>query len=143
MPTLESGMLTAFSDSDRLSEKVETDVKPSETLPPLRPALFIGDLKLTDLRSRLGKMGIPSDFAGAGVLVCGPAPLDTLKAQTRNVVSKQSTADMALDEDDVVVANEIVAVTKAARGELVIEGPLGQTFYAVRQAVYDLHAATT
>ncbi|KDN51357.1 hypothetical protein K437DRAFT_254952 [Tilletiaria anomala UBC 951] len=80
------------------------------------PTIFVGDLRLSGLKSHLaGKMGMPADFAGEGLLVCGlkPGSTDSCSATT---------------------------VQKAGQGRIVIEGNIGQNFYNVREQVYSLHA---
>jgi len=88
------------------------------TLPPLPSSLFIGDLKLTALKSRLQKIGIAAEFAGEGVLVCG-------------------VAEELEGEDG---AGEVVAVTKMEGGRIEVEGGTGDIYYRVRKEVYGLHA---
>lgn len=78
---------------------------------------IIGDLKLTMLKSRLATLGISAEFAGEGVLVCGGG-----------------SAGAASPNEDVV------AVKKTGRGQVVLEGPASAVYYAVRQEVYGLHA---
>lgn len=88
--------------------------------PGIRPVLslpwstMIGDLKLTALKTRLGVLGIAAEFIGEGVLVCG------------------SRTSGSLDD--------VVAVRKTARGQVVVEGSISDVYYTVRREVYDLHA---
>ncbi|KAL8287338.1 hypothetical protein RQP46_003790 [Phenoliferia psychrophenolica] len=111
----------------------------STVLPPLRPSLFIGDLRLTLLKEKLRERNIPSEFAGEGVLVCGPAPPESYMLSGGRVMDprkgRQGTADEARE-----AAGGKVAVKKLGRGRLVIEGSPGETYYLVRQVVYSLHA---
>lgn len=86
----------------------------------LRPTLLtqstiIGDLKLTVLKGRLASLGIIAEFAGEGVLVCGGGGGD----QT---------------------AQNLVAVKKTGRGQVVLEGATSDIYYTVRQEIYGLHA---
>ncbi|ETS62224.1 hypothetical protein PaG_03801 [Moesziomyces aphidis] len=78
--------------------------------------LFIGDLKLSTLKSALAAspFRVPAEFAGEGMLVCAPA---------------SSTAPDA------------VTVQKHAKGKIVIEGNVTRNFRTVRNAVYALHAS--
>ena len=73
------------------------------------------DLKLTALRGRLGALGIPAEFAGEGVLVCG-----------------------AFAEGP--EADDVVAVRKLGRGRVMIEGGVSDVYYSVRREIYALHA---
>ncbi len=79
------------------------------------PTIFIGDLKLSNLKAHLGRSQVPADFAGEGLLVCGLKPNR----------SNQSSA---------------IAVQKEGEGKIVIEGNLGQSFFDVRDHIYGLHA---
>lgn len=85
----------------------------------LPQSTMIGDLKLTVLKSRLMNIGIPAEFAGEGVLVCGAA------------ASRDS------ENNDIT---DTVAVQKLGRGKVIIEGTISRVYYAVRKEVYDLHA---
>lgn len=78
--------------------------------------LFIGDLKLSTLKSALSSapFRLPADFAGEGMLVCAPAGSTT--------------------------GPDAVSVQKLARGRIVIEGNVSKSFGRVRSAVYGLHA---
>ncbi|EJD48587.1 hypothetical protein AURDEDRAFT_183466 [Auricularia subglabra TFB-10046 SS5] len=88
----------------------------------LPQSTMIGDLKLTALKARLAAIGIPAEFAGEGVLVCG---------------------DFVRDPD--ADPNAVVAVRKMGRGKVVIEGGVCDVYYTIRREVYALHAivATT
>jgi len=79
---------------------------------------MIGDLKLTVLKARLAKLGIPAEFAGEGVLVCGAA------------ASKTYSQD----------PSQTVAVRKSGRGKVIMEGMMSEVYYAVRNEIYGLHA---
>ncbi|SNX83866.1 related to CFT2 - subunit of the mRNA cleavage and polyadenlylation factor [Melanopsichium pennsylvanicum] len=78
--------------------------------------LFIGDLKLSTLKSALGSSPyrLAADFAGEGMLVCAPAGSTT--------------------------GPDAVTVQKQAKGRIVIEGNVTKSFGRVRGAVYGLHA---
>ncbi|KAH7107776.1 beta-lactamase-like protein [Auriculariales sp. MPI-PUGE-AT-0066] len=89
----------------------------ADGLAQLPYSTMIGDLKLTSLRTRLAAIGIPAEFAGEGLLVCGDFVRD-------------ANAD----------PNGVVAVRKLGRGKVEIDGGVSPTFYAVRQEVYGLHA---
>ncbi|CAE6481103.1 unnamed protein product [Rhizoctonia solani] len=94
------------------AEDVSTpDVRPVLSLPW---STMIGDLRLTALKTRLGVLGIAAEFIGEGVLVCGTRTSGTL--------------------------DDVVAVRKTARGQVVVEGSISDVYYTVRREVYDLHA---
>ncbi|CAE6531277.1 unnamed protein product [Rhizoctonia solani] len=94
------------------SENMSTlDVRPVLSLPW---STMIGDLRLTALKTRLGVLGIAAEFIGEGVLVCGTRTSGTLE--------------------------DVVAVRKTARGQVVVEGSISDVYYTVRREVYDLHA---
>ncbi|KAF8759782.1 Cleavage and polyadenylation factor 2 C-terminal [Rhizoctonia solani] len=88
-----------------------SDVRPVLSLPW---STMIGDLRLTALKTRLGVLGIAAEFIGEGVLVCGTRTSGTL--------------------------DDVVAVRKTARGQVVVEGSISDVYYTVRREVYDLHA---
>jgi cleavage and polyadenylation specificity factor subunit 2 len=75
---------------------------------------MIGELKLTALKTRLAAIGIQAEFAGEGTLVCG-------------VSSDGLLADA-------------IAVRKAGRGRVEMEGAACETYYKVRKEIYGLHA---
>ena len=137
------------ADEDDASER---------TLPPLPPSLWIGDLKLAALKRRLAAASIPAAFAGEGVLVCGPVqPAATAGAvgadkgkaagkgradPRRRVTAATIKTDAGTPEPDNAASNnDRVAVRKQAEGQLLIEGPVGDTYRMVRQVLYSLHAS--
>lgn len=79
----------------------------------ISPTLFIGDLKLSTLKSALGgpNYRLPAEFAGEGMLVCAPS-----------------------------TGTDAVTIQKHSRGRIVIEGNVTKSFKNVRNAVYGLHA---
>lgn len=85
---------------------------------PLPASLFIGDLRLAVLRARLQALTppLPAEFAGSGILICGPGVLS-----------------LANQED--VKAGSIVAVRKGDKG-VEIEGSVGSVYDLVRKEVY-------
>ncbi|KIJ56611.1 hypothetical protein M422DRAFT_22765 [Sphaerobolus stellatus SS14] len=85
---------------------------------PLPKSTMIGDLKLTALKARLAKLGIPAEFAGEGVLVCGAA------------ASQSEPQDLT----------QTVAVRKSGRGKVIMEGAVSEVYYTVRNEIYGLHA---
>ncbi|KAJ1597364.1 hypothetical protein NDA14_005783 [Ustilago hordei] len=83
---------------------------------PIPGTLFIGDLKLSTLKSALSSspFRLPADFAGEGMLVCAPAGSTT--------------------------GPDAVTIQKQSKGRIVIEGNVTKSFRSVREAVYGLHA---
>lgn len=115
-PSLSTTTVTSSPKITPTSQEVATIVDPhSRVLPPLPPALFIGDLRLTQLKDLLAALRVPAEFAGEGVLICGPSPGAEVTGR--------------------------VAVRKVGRGKLILEGSPGETFYVVRKTIYSLHAA--
>ncbi|EJD01140.1 cleavage and polyadenylation specificity factor subunit [Fomitiporia mediterranea MF3/22] len=101
-------------ESEQLVKPARLGSRPATKLPR---STMIGDLKLTALKARLSKMGVHTEFAGEGVLLC------------RNSSS---------DED--VSTESIVAVRKKADGKVELEGTVTEVYYTVRRAIYELHA---
>ena len=89
---------------------------------PLPSSLFIGDLRLTVLRTRLQALTppMPAEFAGSGILVCGPGVL---------ALANQG------EKGNVVKAGSIVAVRKGDQG-VEIEGSVGSVYDLVKKEVY-------
>lgn len=98
-----------------------------EPLPSSSSTIFIGEVRLAGLKAHLAQLGIPAEFAAEGVLVCGP------------VGGMRGT--MIEYEIEGSLGGGTVAVRKSAKGQLVIEGPVGVTSNVIRMAVYGLHAA--
>lgn len=121
------------------SERALISSATSLVLPALRPSLFIGDLRLTVLKDRLRALNVPSEFAGEGVLVCGPAPPESYMTAGGRAIDPRKGAKATADEAR-AAAGAKVAVKKMGRGRLVIEGAPGETYYVVRRVVYSLHA---
>lgn len=125
----EAGVKTEPTDVDEPADEPadELIIDPAHSLaareaqaPPSGPltlpsSLFIGDLRLLALKSRLGLLGIPAQFAGEGVLVCGPGVEPGAKGS-------------------------IVAVRKLEEGRVVLEGPVSGTYFAVRKELYGSYA---
>ncbi|KAM0790221.1 hypothetical protein ACM66B_005534 [Microbotryomycetes sp. NB124-2] len=115
-------------------------------LKPLKPALFIGDLRLSMLKDKLAALDVPSEFAGEGVLVCGPAPAKAFGFTAQDAQIQidprrgAKAVQDAVNREAMEVSGGRVAVKKTARGKLVIEGTPGETYFVVRKAVYSLHA---
>ncbi|OCF33419.1 cleavage and polyadenylation specificity factor subunit 2 [Kwoniella heveanensis BCC8398] len=119
------------------SEPERQPLKPAETVAPsssamkttLPTSLFIGTLRLTSLKSRLSNLtpSIPSEFAGEGILLCGPGIL---------ALTEQNQGD---DNDDTKKKSKskggVVAVKKVGEGGVVLEGTVGRVWDIVRREV--------
>lgn len=93
---------------------------PSLALPAAPQSLYIGDLKLTALKTRLQALGTRAEFAGEGVLVC----------------TSSSAAAGAGDDE-----GEVVAVRKLDKGRVEVESNgVGELFHLVKREVAALHA---
>jgi cleavage and polyadenylation specificity factor subunit 2 len=111
-------------------------------------AIFIGDLRLAGLKAYLISNDIPAEFVAEGVLVCGPVPLSKclgdLNSKARFI--PHAPNPLVLPDHHSVPLKELVggsvSVRKSAKGQLIIDGSLGFTFFAIREAVYHLHART-
>lgn len=114
-------------DAEAAVELVKESPPPAMSAAPvaLPSSLFIGDLRLLTLKTRLAALSIPAEFAGEGVLVCGPGVLGRS------------------DGDEKKTAGSIVAVRKLAEGEVVIEGAISATYFAVRKELYGSYAHVT
>lgn len=144
VPTLEAGNIklepipkAAAEEKEPESDimvKQEPDNEPEmvdiEPLPIIRTttidqprsipgSLFVGDLRLAQLKARLNTSGIAAEFAGEGVLICGPG-----------------VAARSADPEADIKSGSIVAVRKMGEGEIVVEGSVGKVYFAVRKEVY-------
>ncbi len=97
---------------------------------PLPTSLFIGDLRLLALKAHLGGLGVPAEFAGEGVLMCG-----------RGVPALLAAAGGA--KPAAAAGGDVVAVRKAADGVVWVEGAVNDEYYRVRDAVYGSFAQVT
>ncbi|GAA6030255.1 hypothetical protein JCM8097_009012 [Rhodosporidiobolus ruineniae] len=126
----------------------EAPAEETDVLPALKPSLFIGDLRLALLKTRLGVLNVPSEFTGEGLLICGPAPPEafgfdfTAVAQRAGIDLRrgQKYVREQLLPEAMEASGGRVAVRKVGRGRLVVEGTPGETYFVVRKAVYALHA---
>jgi cleavage and polyadenylation specificity factor subunit 2 len=123
VPTLEP-LAPALAPLEAVAQDAAADgavVKSKRERPAsdLAPTLFIGDLHLSTLKAALATHHrMASEFAGEGSLVCGTSATTQSKA----------------------AAPPGVTVRKESEGTVVIEGNVGRSFYAVRAAVYGMHA---
>lgn len=90
---------------------------------PLPGSLFIGDLRLLALKNRLAAQKIDAQFAGEGVLVCGPG------------VSAHAEKGKA--------QGSMVVVRKLGEGQVALEGAISRTYFAVRKELYGSYAQVT
>lgn len=93
--------------------KSEPQAQPDEPT-ALPGSLFVGDLRLAQLKARLLAVSIPAEFAGEGVLVCGPGVAQGAEAK----------------------GGSIVAVRKGEDGQIVLEGQVGKVYLDVRRELY-------
>jgi cleavage and polyadenylation specificity factor subunit 2 len=102
--------------------------------PVLPQSLYIGDLRLTALKTALNKTGIPVEFAGEGTLICGPGVPDLVQ-KYQEASEKGLPTDSISDQEDI---GEIVVIRKTADGKLQLEGGLadGEAYYQVRKVLY-------
>lgn len=110
-------------------------------------AIFIGDLRLAGLKSYLSSNEIPAEFVAEGVLVCGPVPvskcLENLRSNRRSMPIENPSDRSSIDPHPSALNHLIggsVSVRKSSKGQLIIDGSIGITFFMVRDAVYHLHA---
>lgn len=138
----------AGSPSSSTSDTMHRDEE--EQLPRLPAPHFIGEIKLALLKANLSALNVPVAFS-KGTLVCGPvkpqiAPPSATKAKPSRL-SKLTAASRASPtperEDEVVDTSGGKVVVRKEGQQLVLEGAPGDTFYAVRAAIYDLHAVAS
>ena len=115
----ESAIIVKSEPTDE-SLAIQTAIPPREKAPLnaaiLPGSLFVGDLRLANLKSRLSALQPPiaAEFAGEGILICGPGVHQGEKAK----------------------GGSVVAVRKLAEGEIVLEGGIGRTYESVRRELY-------
>ncbi|BGP18072.1 hypothetical protein JCM10213_008391 [Rhodosporidiobolus nylandii] len=148
---------TLATPADAIVEEASADTAPPaadesssdpSVLPALKPSLFIGDLRLALLKSRLASLNIPSEFTGEGLLICGPAPpeafsFDFAAAAARAGIDQRKGHKFVREQllpEAMEASGGRCAVRKVGRGRLVVEGSPGETYYVVRKEVYALHA---
>lgn len=139
------------SPSSSSSDTVRQD---SEAVLPKLPAPhFIGEIKLALLKANLSAANVPVAFS-KGTLVCGPVrvqapPPSATKAKDARPTRLAKLASAARasptpeKEDEVVDTSGGRVVVRKEGQQLVLEGAPGDTFYAVRAAIYDLHAVAS
>ena len=114
------GEVTVKAEPEEPMPEITTIAAPrkkAELHPSTLPgSLFVGDLRLANLKHRLSTLNPPisAEFAGEGILICGAG------------VHKGSKAS----------GGSIVAVRKLAAGEIVLEGAVGRTYDIVRKELY-------
>ncbi|KAJ7638939.1 beta-lactamase-like protein [Roridomyces roridus] len=118
IPTLEplTDSASTVSKSTAAAVPQMLGSRPTVSLPK---STMIGELKLTALKTRLATIGVPAEFIGEGVLICGTA-------------AGQMGGSDALEDS--------VAVRKSASGKIELEGSASKVYYTVRKEIYNLHA---
>ena len=120
MSSADGGDIIVKSEPAEESLAVQIAPPPREKAPLLAAvlpgSLFVGDLRLANLKSRLSALQPPiaAEFAGEGILICGPGVHQGEKAK----------------------GGSVVAVRKLAEGEIVLEGGIGRTYEVVRKELY-------
>lgn len=153
VPTLEASIVEIPTSAklDGEAEAETEDIKPDLPLPdevveitlvksePVKPipkepeacqlptSLFIGDLRLTSLKARLSSLTkpIPAEFAGEGILICGPGVKRRLGDELKEEGGKEG---------------EMVVVRKTREGRIVLEGSVGRTWFDVKRELYGSYA---
>ncbi|WRT67711.1 uncharacterized protein IL334_004683 [Kwoniella shivajii] len=134
-PAKEATVETAQDEANNVSTKSEPDVaeeaidhtKLTIAAPQLQPvkvtpsqlptSLYIGTLRLSSLKSYLSTLNppIPAEFAGEGILLCGPGLQTT--------------------EGEKVKSGSIIVVKKVGEGGIVVEGTVGKVYDLVSKSV--------
>lgn len=121
----EPAVKTEIMEADVKEEPIEQvqDITKAEPSGPghLPSSLFIGDLRLLALKTRLASQSISAAFAGEGVLVCG-----SIEASGK-----------------AKAGNSIVVVRKLGEGRVILEGSISTTYFAVRKELYSSYAHVT
>lgn len=128
----------------------DTNMEDSDSLPSLQAPHFVGDIKLALLKNNLTAKNVPVAFH-KGSLICGPYKPATaaLKAKDPKIsrIAKLTGASRPSptpeQEDESIDTSGGKVTVRKEGGQLVLEGAPGDTFYAVREAVYLLHAVAT
>lgn len=125
---------TAPKQTSLLFSSTTPHLTQDDPRPVLPQSLYIGDLRLTALKSTLNTSGIPVEFAGEGTLICGPGVPDLVK-KYQEANEKGLPMDGISEQEDI---GEIVVIQKSADGKLQLEGGLagGETYYTVRKVLY-------
>lgn len=133
-PAIAADEETAADEAVVKEEPVELEAElpvavESQPIGPTGPtalpgSLFIGDLRLLALKNRLATQKIDAQFAGEGVLVCGPGV--TARAEGTSKAH-----------------GSMVVVRKLGEGQVVLEGAISRTYFAVRNELYGSYAQVT
>ena len=161
VPGIGIGLSSAASGEGDESEQTgadkgtDTDMShvTESSMPMLRAPHFIGDIKLALLKANLGAKSVPVSFY-KGTLVCGPvkllvpAPKATQPKTASRLAKLTGTAGRPSptperEEDAPLDTSGGRVVVRKEGNQLVLEGAPGDTFYAVRSAIYDLHAVAS
>ena len=138
VPTLEASNVVIPQAQTKVEDDADTDMPLVKLEPGTEPAssklvatergharlpdsLFVGDLRLASLKARLAALAIPAEFAGEGLLVCGPGIHQGKEAK----------------------GGSMVAVRKLNEGRIVLEGSVGKVYFDVRRELYSGFAMVT
>lgn len=141
----------APSPSSSASDTIIQDE--NTTLPKLPAPHFIGEIKLALLKANLSAANVPVAFS-KGTLVCGPVKAsvappsaskskDTRSSRLAKLASTTRASPTPEKEDEAVDTSGGRVIVRKEGQQLVLEGAPGDTFYAVRSAIYDLHAVAS
>lgn len=129
-----SGRSNAEKATSLLFSSTSPHLTQDDPRPVLPQSLYIGDLRLTALKTTLNKSGIAVEFAGEGTLICGPGVPDLVQKYQEASEKGQPTDNISEQED----IGEIVVIRKSGDGKLQLEGGLadGEAYYQVRKVLY-------
>lgn len=134
LPVTLAGGSNSEKPTSLLFSSTSPHITEDDPRPVLPQSLYIGDLRLTALKTALNKTGIPVEFAGEGTLICGPGVPDLVQ-KYQEASEKGLPTDSISDQEDI---GEIVVIRKTADGKLQLEGGLadGEAYYQVRKVLY-------
>ncbi|KAH9811778.1 beta-lactamase-like protein [Melampsora americana] len=147
---------TSKSKEESENEESKVDVRHRlNELPITSSTIFIGEIKLIELKSYLNSNGIQADFTGEGILICGPIlnrsnPTSTFMNQHQHQHPNQRKGggqkisyELELEEMKKNGNEEKemkVMVRKTSKGELSVEGSIGYNFFYIKDTIYNLHS---
>lgn len=130
-----SAVAAIYRPSTQVGDPGESEADDAAlSLLEVKPSLFVGDVRLSKLKTLLSSQHrIPSEFGGGGMLVCGSAALAAVQGSgslNASGAGMPATANQAS-----------TAVTVQKMGDrIVVEGNAGRTFLRVRETVYSMFA---
>ncbi|KAJ9119685.1 hypothetical protein QFC22_003395 [Naganishia vaughanmartiniae] len=132
--TTSTGTSAGPSQTSILFTTTSASLMQEDPRPVLPQSIYIGDLRLTALKTTLNGLGIPVEFAGEGTLICGPGVPELVQKYQEASEKGQPTENIATDAD----IGEIVVIRKSTEGTLQLEGGVtnGEVYYQVRKALY-------